>query len=502
MTTLISVQSTTSTPGEAGKFLLSPGGEGSGSAFSAVLTELIHEDRGPDTAQSVVTPHGGATMASLVIPNKLAEKAAVRTNGATIANPSGSKAPSGATDPPITVAKMARRAMVDQTPLATSQRMPPNVANEAPKVLNSVTSFAVADGVPPAATGEVPVTIADVPLATISGQAPQKVASSDPEARGHVKSGKRIAKEVDWKPVSASDQNPPGVILGASDLLLQVPVANVSPVQNGMKPPTSPGTSVATSSRIGEGGTQKDVDTHRVDLPSHGEGQPLRPDDPTQPATLAPPSGDDAKSEKLAVRSDMTSELQAASARSEPSLGSVSGTESSPVARPAQDQPALAIGQATPTTDQIAPALVGVLKTTDGTHSVIVRLQPAELGQVQIRIDRNSEGVAHVDVTVDRPETLELLQRDQPRLDQALDQAGIPSAGRNVSFSLAPTEQIGATAVRPDGMTAGSGDSGQGQSGGAWRESSDSRREPGNDPGSDQQQARARWFRAGLDITA
>jgi flagellar hook-length control protein FliK len=146
--------------------------------------------------------------------------------------------------------------------------------------------------------------------------------------------------------------------------------------------------------------------------------------------------------------------------------------------------------------------LVGLLKATDSTSSVTVRLQPTDLGQVRIRIGQTAEGAAHIDITAERPETLQLLQRDEPRLQQALDQAGVLSTGRTVSFQVAAPEQVGATASRPDSMATGSDGSGQGQSGGPWRQNDDTQRDSGGGSDSDQGQARARWFRVGLDITA
>jgi flagellar hook-length control protein FliK len=150
--------------------------------------------------------------------------------------------------------------------------------------------------------------------------------------------------------------------------------------------------------------------------------------------------------------------------------------------------------------DQLAPALISTLKTMgDGTQTVTVRLQPPELGQVQIRVDQTSAGIARVDILAERPETVVLLQRDQPRLDQALDQAGILSAGRSVSFQVGTQTQI-SDAPRTSGMAAG--DSDRGQSGGSGQQSADNGGEPDAGSNPDQQQARARWFRAGLDILA
>ena len=191
---------------------------------------------------------------------------------------------------------------------------------------------------------------------------------------------------------------------------------------------------------------------------------------------------------------------------------SAAGLVAAPISLPAPDSllpsstdqdrhTALPVDRVAPA-DQVAPALVAVLKTSDGTAGVTVRLQPPELGQVQIRIVQTTGGTAHINIITDRPETLRLLQRDEPRLQQALDQAGVLSTGRTVSFQVVAPEQAAVTAARQDGSAPGSGDSGQGQSGGMWRQNDDSPRNTGNDRAADQRQTRARWFRAGLDITA
>jgi flagellar hook-length control protein FliK len=204
---------------------------------------------------------------------------------------------------------------------------------------------------------------------------------------------------------------------------------------------------------------------------------------------------------KVTVKSAVVSETAALTPHSDVLQAVPSLTGSSPALSPVPDQLAQSAVRAAPA-DQIAPAMVGILKTADGPASVTVRLQPPELGQVQIRVDQTPGGATHIDITAERPETLQLLQRDEPRLQQALDQAGVLSNGRTVSFQVAVPEQIAATASRPDSMAAGSGGSGQGQSGGAWRQNDDSQQASNRGPGSDQGQARARWFRAGLDITA
>ncbi len=86
--------------------------------------------------------------------------------------------------------------------------------------------------------------------------------------------------------------------------------------------------------------------------------------------------------------------------------------------------------------EQLASALVA-FNATGTSNTVTVQLQPAELGKVQITVTTDIAGPSTVQVVADRPETLALLQRDQAQLSQALDQAGIPGAGRTVTFNLA-----------------------------------------------------------------
>jgi hypothetical protein len=82
------------------------------------------------------------------------------------------------------------------------------------------------------------------------------------------------------------------------------------------------------------------------------------------------------------------------------------------------------------------PALLS-LAASGRTGTTTLRLDPAELGRLDIRIARVPGGGTAVSLTATRPATLDLLVRDQAALHRALDQAGIPPEGRSVSFHLA-----------------------------------------------------------------
>lgn len=85
---------------------------------------------------------------------------------------------------------------------------------------------------------------------------------------------------------------------------------------------------------------------------------------------------------------------------------------------------------------QLAPALIHIARDANG-QQITLSLAPAELGRLDIRIDRAADGTASIQVLVERPETLKLLQADQSSLLQTLDKAGLPPEGRSLSLSLA-----------------------------------------------------------------
>lgn len=129
-------------------------------------------------------------------------------------------------------------------------------------------------------------------------------------------------------------------------------------------------------------------------------------------------------------------------------------------------------------------------------HVTTIHLDPVELGRVEIRIERTNDGPAKIELTAERPETLLRLLHDQPQLQQALDQAGVPQQGRTISFSLAPdTGASGSAFANLAGDGASSGNGQRSQQGYGHM----------NTPGSDVVDAQIPLpvrSRTGLDITA
>jgi flagellar hook-length control protein FliK len=114
-----------------------------------------------------------------------------------------------------------------------------------------------------------------------------------------------------------------------------------------------------------------------------------------------------------------------------------------------------------PPAAQLAGAVASLHVSTDGTSHVTIRLDPAELGHLQIHISRATDGTASVDVTVERPDTLANLQSDLAHLHQALDRAGLPDQ-RSVILHLAsqPDQAPSTTLGTSAGFTSQGGQQG------------------------------------------
>ena len=101
-----------------------------------------------------------------------------------------------------------------------------------------------------------------------------------------------------------------------------------------------------------------------------------------------------------------------------------------------------------PLAAQLGPAFSTAVPP-GGPARLIVRLDPAELGQVQVGIARPANGPPRVELTAERPETLLLLMRDQPALHRTLDLAGVPAEGRTLHFQLGTPEAAPSPAPAP-----------------------------------------------------
>jgi flagellar hook-length control protein FliK len=71
-----------------------------------------------------------------------------------------------------------------------------------------------------------------------------------------------------------------------------------------------------------------------------------------------------------------------------------------------------------------------------GKSSFEIRLDPADLGRIDVRIDIDRNGQVTSHLTVEKPETLSMLRQDAPQLQRALDDAGLKTGNNGLQFSL------------------------------------------------------------------
>lgn len=71
-----------------------------------------------------------------------------------------------------------------------------------------------------------------------------------------------------------------------------------------------------------------------------------------------------------------------------------------------------------------------------GNDQIRIQLKPAELGRVEVKLEVSQDGRAVAVVSAERSETLDLLQRDAASLRQALQDAGLSTDSKSLSFNL------------------------------------------------------------------
>ena len=100
-------------------------------------------------------------------------------------------------------------------------------------------------------------------------------------------------------------------------------------------------------------------------------------------------------------------------------------------------------------------------RTTGGKSEFQIRLDPPELGRVDVKLEVNSDGALRAQVTGDRVEAVELLQRDAKALERALMDAGFTLDKDSLNFASREDRRSGQgagdTAAAPDEDPAVSG---------------------------------------------
>jgi flagellar hook-length control protein FliK len=122
-------------------------------------------------------------------------------------------------------------------------------------------------------------------------------------------------------------------------------------------------------------------------------------------------------------------------------LGSIP-TPSAPIAAPAATlHIATAHDDAAPDLDGLAVSVAA--RALSGIKQFEIRLDPPELGRVDVRLSIDASGKTQAHMTADQPQTLTLLQKDAPTLTQALRDAGLDVSQGGLNFSLRGQDRQG-----------------------------------------------------------
>ncbi|KQO05273.1 flagellar hook-length control protein FliK [Sphingomonas sp. Leaf242] len=117
--------------------------------------------------------------------------------------------------------------------------------------------------------------------------------------------------------------------------------------------------------------------------------------------------------------------------------GIPTATTAQPLATASTPTPATATVTVTPTPGQMGHDMgVAIARhvRTDGGEAMTVRLDPRDLGRIEVRMHFDDDGVLRAVVSADNPASLDLLRRDSADLNRALGDAGVRADQQSLRF--------------------------------------------------------------------
>ncbi len=122
--------------------------------------------------------------------------------------------------------------------------------------------------------------------------------------------------------------------------------------------------------------------------------------------------------------------------------------DTAPPAKAADPAQAMARGDA-PVPLQAVAVEIG-MRAMRGSKEFSIRLDPEDLGRIDIKLEISEAGQVQAKLMVERVETLQLLQRDAKTLERAFDQAGLKTSPDGLQFSLRDPGQQGRQNAQQD----------------------------------------------------
>jgi flagellar hook-length control protein FliK len=171
----------------------------------------------------------------------------------------------------------------------------------------------------------------------------------------------------------------------------------------------------------------------------------------TQAAAPTPASAQRADSVEPALPAALFTQSLASisnAAPTNPYAATMAAADTSPVVQARSGQMGADIGA------EIAKVLKG---EGDG---VVIRLDPRELGRIDVRLNFDRDGILRAVLSVDSPAALEMLRRDSGDLTRSLQDAGVRSDGQSLRFDARSGDGAGQGAQQWRDARSGNGGSG------------------------------------------
>jgi hypothetical protein len=323
---------------------------------------------------------------------------------------------------------------------------------------------------PPAATAPTPTaspaTSGSATTAPLSIAAAAIAASAEASAMPTA-SGNETSPIVEAVAGAVSEVNTTNFTIAKSIATTPVPASEPTE-QAGLVPATTPQLASAVATAASK--TIKSSDKLTVPSPE-ATADATPPDNESQPASSStvPSSATDATPANPQPQSDAGADATPASPSSQadrsnrdPTTPSAGGHHSATATSQPQPTATDALSQLgtnlttpqTPTTTAIPAAQLTATAATNlpvpigglavqiaasaraGNSRFEIRLDPAELGRIDVRLEVDRHGHVSSHLTVEKPETLAMLRQDAQQLQRTLEDAGLKTGQNGLQFSL------------------------------------------------------------------
>ena len=402
-----------------------------------------------DAVQRSRTKSGAAKAVAAKSPEKPSPEKASTAEPAPLGQPA---APSVTTPNPVAVA----------IPVTTA---PPNSPAATPASGNATAPLAIAaaaiaassqaPAVPAAAPAQVKID-SDATASAVAAATTATTAASAAAAKIAVQAAASQAAAPVTQPVTQ---------IAASDAALTAAVAATAPVAPKATlletPATGPAKTASGATDSNPGKADRSASAKPAEAATGSVTQ--------QPAAASRPAGNDLAGDSTAGPSSASSPATPAAHDHSPVSGAghapadasdtgVQATGTVPPQLPSAPVAAVAPLSVTLATNAPVPlsglAIEIAASVKSGKSSFEIRLDPADLGRIDVRIDVDRNGQVTSHLTVEKPETLSMLRQDAPQLQQALDDAGFKTGDGGLQFSLRDQSSSGQNSGSETGRNA------------------------------------------------